>query len=199
MMNARSLLAATFPRAAALAATLALLALSAAAPARAVEYRQIDPAKSSLVFVTRQMGVAVDGRFRRFAAAVRFDPAAPAAAHAELTIDLASIDTGVPEADEEVTGRDWFDTARHPQARFVARQFKALGGNRFEAQGELTIKGITRTVSAPFTIREAAGRAVVDGRFTIQRSDFNVGSGIWADPRTVANEVELRFRLEATR
>lgn len=177
---------------------VALAAALPAEPAAAVEYSRVDVAKSSLSFVSRQMGVAVDGRFKRFQTTLHFDPAKPAAGKAEFKLELASIDTGVREADEEVVGKDWFDVARHPQASFVSREVKALGGGRFEALGDLTIKGVTRPVRAPFTFKESAGRAMIEGGLTILRGDFGVGSGAWADYGTVANEVELRFRFEAT-
>ena len=186
------------PAPAAVLFAAALAAALSAAPAAAVEYARVDAAKSSLGFVSKQMGVAVDGRFKRFQTTLRFDPARPAAGKAEFRLELASIDTGVREADEEVVGKDWFDVARHPQASFVSREVKALGGGRFEALGDLTIKGVTRPVRAPFTFRESSGRAVFEGSLTILRGDFGVGSGAWADYGTVANEVELRFRIEAT-
>ena len=167
-------------------------------PVQAATYTKVDPARSELIFVSKQMGVAVDGRFKRFTATLRFDPAAPEKGQAQLAIDLASVDTGVPEADEEVVGKDWFDVARHPQATFVSRSVKALGGGRFEATGDLTIKGTTRPVKAPFSVREAGGRATIEGSLTILRGDYAVGSGAWADYGTVANEIILKFRVEAT-
>lgn len=179
------------------AALLASFALLAGA-ANAVEYKRVDLSKSSLIFVSKQMGVAVDGRFKRFNASLGFDPAAPAKGHAEIAIELASVDTGVTEADEEVVGKDWFDVARFPKASFVSREVKVLGGGRFEALGDLTIKGTTKPVKAPFTVREAGGRAVFDGSFTMLRGDFAVGAGAWADYGTVANEIVIRFHFEAT-
>lgn len=176
---------------------IAALLLAASLPVQAVTYTKVDPGKSEMIFVSKQMGVAVDGRFKRFSTTLRFDPAAPEKSQAELAIDLASVDTGVTEADEEVVGKDWFDVARYPQATFVSRSVKALGGGRFQAVGELTVKGTTHPVTAPFTVREAGGRAVIEGSLTILRGDYAVGSGAWADYGTVANEVILKFRVEA--
>lgn len=179
-----------------LAAGLVLALL--ASPALAAEFKRVDLAKSSLIFVSKQMGVAVDGRFKRFEAKLAFDPAAPTKGSAEIAIDLASVDTGVPDADEEVVGKDWFNVANFPKATFVSRDVKVLGGGKFEAVGELSIKGTTKPVKAPFTVRETGGRAVFDGNFTILRGDFNVGAGAWADYGTVANEIVIRFHFEAT-
>jgi polyisoprenoid-binding protein YceI len=87
-------------------------------PVQAQPVRAIDPARSEVTFVARQMGVPAEGRFGRFNAQVTFDPARLAAARAQIEIELASIDTGVTEVDTEVKRRAWFDTAQFPTARF---------------------------------------------------------------------------------
>lgn len=178
------------------AASLLVLSL-AAAPLRAAEFNQVQADKSTVTFAYKQMGVPSEGKFRKFAAAVAFDPAGPAAASAQLDIDLASIDTGSKEGDEEVAGKLWFNTKSHPQARFVSSAVKALGGNRYEVAGKLTLKGRTQEVSAPFTYRQEGAAAVFDGGFVLKRLDYAIGEGIWADVGTVANEVRITFHVVA--
>lgn len=175
----------------------AALALLAAAGAHAEEYNTIVADKSSVAFVYRQMNVPLEGRFGKFAAQLKFDPAKPATASVSIDIDLASIDTGSAEGNDEVAGKLWFDTKSFPTARFVATNFRALGGSRYEAVGKLTIKGRTRDVTAPFAFdsRERSGTA--EGALTIKRADFAIGEGIWADFDAVANEVQIKFRLQA--
>jgi polyisoprenoid-binding protein YceI len=179
-----------------LAATLAGLTL--VAPVRAAEYNAIAADRSSLDFVYRQMGVPVAGRFKKFAAQISFDPARPAAGKATLDVDLASIDAGSPEADDEVAGKVWFNTKGFPQARFVSSSVKSLGGNRYEVSGKMTIKGRTQEVSAPFTFTPQGGGAVIDGAFVLKRADFAIGEGAWADFGTVANEIQIKFRFLAS-
>jgi polyisoprenoid-binding protein YceI len=174
-------------------AALAGLSLSA----QAVEYNRIDTGKSTLQFVFRQMNVPVEGHFKRFKSQLSFDPAKPAAARAELDIELASVDTGSPEADDEVAGKLWFDSKTHPTARFVATAIKPLGNNRYEIAGQMSIKGRSRAVSAPASLRADGNAAVIDGAFVLKRADFGIGEGIWADFGTVANEVQIKFRLVA--
>lgn len=174
-----------------LAAAGSMLAWSA----NAVEFNAVQADKSSLAFVYKQMGVPVEGRFKKFAARVRFDPAKPAAAEAVLDVDLASIDTGSAEADAEVAGKDWFDTKNNPQAKFVSTGVKVLGGNRYEATGRMTIKGRTQNVTAPFTFTAQGNAGVFEGAFVLKRADYGIGSGIWADFGTVANEIQIKFRF----
>lgn len=177
---------------------LASLALAAAATgAQAVEYGQVLADKSSVTFTSRQMGVPVEGRFRKFNAALAFDPARPAQASARMDVDLASIDAGSKDANDEVAGKSWFNTKAFPTASFVTTGVKPLGGDRYEVAGKLTIKGRTQDVAAPATFRQEGGNGVFDGGFTLKRLDFAIGEGPWSDVSAVANEVQIRFHIVA--
>lgn len=178
-------------------AALALAVLLPAA-AGAAEFTQLNPQKSKVSFVFRQMNVPVEGAFKRFNGRIGFDPAKPAAARAEIEIDLASIDAGSPEANDEVGGKLWFDTKAHPAARFVATSIRPLGNNRFDVAGKMTIKGRTRDVSTPATFRQEGSQGVFEGAFVLRRADYAIGEGMWADFGTVANEVQVRFLLVAS-
>ena len=176
---------------------LSILALAAPA-AQAIEFTQFQPAKSSLSFVSKQMNVPVDGRFKSFRSKLAFDPAKPAAAKAELEIDMASIDAGSKEANDEVATKAWFNTKEFPVARFVASAVKSLGGNRYEVAGKMSIKGKTLDLATPVTVTQQGNSANFDGSLVLKRADYAIGDGIWADFGTVANEIQIKFRLVAT-
>jgi polyisoprenoid-binding protein YceI len=163
----------------------------------AAEFNQIQANKSSLSFVSKQMNVPVEGQFKSFRAKLAFDPAKPSAARAELEIDLASIDAGSKDANDEVAGKAWFNTKEFPVAKFVATSVKPLGANRFEVAGKMTIKGRTQDLTAPVTLRQEGNSATFDGSLTLKRADYAIGDGVWADFGTVANEVQVKFRLVA--
>jgi polyisoprenoid-binding protein YceI len=177
---------------------LTLMAALAAPAAYAVEYRTVLPQQSRIGFEFRQMGVPVKGGFKRFATEMAFDPAKPEAARARIEIDLASIDAGSSEADDESAGKLWFDRAAYPKAVFVASQVRALGANRYEMRGTLTLKGRSREMTVPVTYTPGKGAATFDGAFVLRRLDFGIGEGMWADVATVANEVRVNFRIAAT-
>jgi polyisoprenoid-binding protein YceI len=166
--------------------------------AHAVEFNQFQAAKSSLSFVYKQMNVPVDGQFKSFRAKIAFDPAKPAAAKAEFEIDLASIDAGSKDANDEVAGKAWFDTRQFPVAKFVAASVKPLGNNRFEVAGKMSIKGKTLDLATPVTMTQQGNSASFDGSLVLKRADYAIGDGIWADFGTVANEIQIKFRLVAT-
>jgi len=160
--------------------------------------QKIDAAKSTIRFVSRQMGVPVEGRFRKLDGSVAFDPAKPDATKATIDVDLASIDLGGDEAETEVKRPAWFDTARFPQGRFTLAALKPLGPGKYEASGTLALKGISQPVVAPVTVAHAGGQRTIDGQFTVKRLQFRIGDGPWSDPETVADEVLVRFHLVVT-
>ncbi len=174
------------------------LALSAAFSTQAVEYTQVQPDKSNLAFTYQQMGVKMDGRFRKFSAQLAFDPAKPAAAKASFEVDLAGIDTGSGESDQEVAGKAWFNTKAFPSARFVTTAVKPVGGNRYDVSGQLSIKGKTQDVSFPATFTSQGKSAVFEGAFTLRRADFSIGEGSWAKFDIVANDVLVKFSIAAS-
>lgn len=175
-----------------------LLAASLVPGTQAAQYNQFQSEQSTVQFHYQQMGVDMDGRFKQFNAQVAFDPANPAAAQAKLEVDLSSIDLGSAEADEEVAGKDWFNTKAFAQASFVASQVKMISANQLEISGMLSIKGHQRELVVPATFSTEGTNALFEGQFSINRSDFGIGEGIWAKDDVVANPVNIKFRITTT-
>lgn len=150
---------------------------------------------SEIVFISKQFGVPVEGRFRKFEAQIAFNPRLPAAGRVALGIDTASAAIGDPDTDRELTKPEWFGVAKFPQARFESSAIRALGGGRFEVAGQLLIKGIAREVTVPVTLTQSGTTSVATGSFTIRRLAFGIGGGEWSDPALVADEVQVKFKL----
>lgn len=160
-------------------------------------YERILTDQSRITFVSRQMGVPVEGQFRRFSGQIAFDPARPEVARATLEVELASFDMGSREVYDEVVSRNWFDVRQFPTARFVASSLRHLGGDRYEVRGQMTIKGRTRDIIVPVTYRPQGRDALLEGSFVLRRLDYGIGTGPWGDTSVVADEVQVRFRLVA--
>lgn len=175
--------------------TLAAL-VSTAASAR--EYSAIQTEKSRVTFVSKQMGAPVSGRFAKFSAQIAFDAARPETGKAVISIDLASIDAGSKDANDEVVGKAWFNVPVFPVATFTSASIRPLGAGRFEVSGVLSIKGKSLPVTAPFAFRSDGEQGVFEGGFVLKRNDFSIGDGAWADVSMVANEVQVGFYLVAT-
>ncbi|MGB4345595.1 MAG: YceI family protein [Burkholderiaceae bacterium] len=172
--------------------------LMALAPAFATDYTQIQANKSSIAFSYKQMGVGMTGKFKKFSGQLSFNPEQAAKAKTSFDVDLGSIDTGSPEANDEVGGKAWFSTKLFPVAHFASGSVKAIGGNRYEVAGKLTIKGKTQEVIVPATFSSQGKEGVFDGSFTIRRGDFSIGEGEWAKFDIVANDINVKFRFTAT-
>ena len=166
--------------------------------ANAVEYRTVLPRQSTISFEFRQMGVPLKGGFQRFTTQLAFDPAKPETSSARIEIDLASIDAGSPEANDESAGKLWFNRSVYPTAQFVSSQIRALGRNRYEMRGTLTLKGKSRELVVPVAFVPGKDAATFEGAFILKRLDFGIGEGMWADVATVANEVQVKFKIAAS-
>jgi polyisoprenoid-binding protein YceI len=172
---------------------LAVLLL-AAGGAAAAEGVLID--RSEIRFVAKQLGANVEGRFRKWKANVDFRPKDLAKSKADFDIELASIDLANEETESELRGPEWFATERYPVAKFRSTAIRNRGDGRYEVSGTLSMKGITKPVTMPVTLRkDSAGHSVAEGQLAVQRLDFKVGEGLWADTATVANEVVIRIRM----
>lgn len=175
-----------------------IIALLSIADVHALEFNQFDPAHSHMQFTFKQMNVPIDGSFKQFNAQLSFNPDKPTTAKAEITIALSSIDAGSDEANDEVAGKLWFNTKEFPNAHFVATAIKSLGKNRFDVSGTMTIKGKSLPVSTPATFHQDGKLAIFEGSFNLKRADFGLGEGMWADFGTVANDIQIKFKLAAT-
>jgi polyisoprenoid-binding protein YceI len=173
---------------------LSLATVSFAAPPAGAQDVLVD--KSEIRFVAKQLGVKVEGRFRKWKASVVFLPADLAKSKAEFDIDLASIDLASEDSEKEIRDRLWFDTAKFPVAHFASTSIRDLGGDKYEVAGALTMKGIKRDVIVPVALKkDAAGNRVGEGSFDLMRLDYSIGTGMWADTGTVKNEVTVRVRI----
>lgn len=184
---------------AAIAAIAAYTALAASpGTVQAQTPAKLVPAQSEVVFVTRQMGVPVDGRFKRFDAQVTLDLKKPEAGSVAISIDMASASLGVPEPDAEMPKPIWFNVVKFPQAHFKSSAIKGQGNGLFEVTGKLDIKGTTRDLVVPVKIVQSGGTSTATGSFLIKRLDFKIGEAEWADTTVVANDVTVKFKLALT-
>lgn len=172
-----------------LAAVLAAVALPAAAQ------QKLLPAQSGIAFEIKQMGVPVQGQFKKFDAQINFDATKLATSKVTFTVDIGSATLGSPEMDYELPKATWFNAAQFPQARFTSSAFESLGGGKYEVAGQLAIKGQTRDVTVPLAMTQSGTVTTASGVLPIKRLAFKIGDGEWADTSMVADDVQVRFKL----
>lgn len=163
---------------------------------------RVDQGSSSIRFSYRYEdegeSTAFNGRFDRWRADIRFDAANLEGSAAVVEIETASAATGVAMHDNALPGAEWFDAGAHPRARFRTTRIRARGEGQYEASAELTIRGRTREVEFPFTLRFEGDRAVMDGRASIDRRAFGVGAG-GAGDELISRDIAISVHVEAVR
>ncbi len=182
-----------FPRARSL--TLGAVLMTAGIAAN-LAFAQIDVAKSAVTAVAKQIGVSMEGKFKRFDATVAFDPAKLAASSARVDIDMTSFEIGDAVTTKELRGKDWFDVAKYPKATFVSTAIKpAAAAGKFDVTGKLTIKGKSMDVVVPATYRKDGASQIFEGVLPVKRNAFNIGDGEWKDTSVIADDVQIKFRI----
>ncbi|MBC7622815.1 MAG: YceI family protein [Aeromicrobium sp.] len=179
-------------------ATLACVALLSTQSQLVSAQQKLAPAQSEIAFISKQFGVPVGGKFKKFDAEISFDPKKVETAKINFNVDLLSADIGNSETETELKKPGWFNSMKTPQASFSSTAVKALGGGKFEFTGKLAIKGISQNVVVPVTLTQAAGVTRAVGSFTLKRLDFKIGDGEWNDVSLVANEVVVNVKLVFT-
>lgn len=157
--------------------------------------QKLDPTRSTIAFTSRQMGMPVEGRFKRFDAQIAFDPKQPETGRITISVDLLSVALGAAEIESELGKPAWFDSATFPRAGFTSSALKAIAPGRFEVSGKLTLKGVTRDLVVPVTLTQSGPLTTASGSFGVKRLEFGVGDGEWNDTSLVADEVRVRFTL----
>lgn len=160
---------------------------------------KLDMAKSRLGFSGTQIGKKFDGKFARYNASVALDPDHPETGHIAVTVDLASAVTGDSQRDSALPGKDWFDIAEFPQAKFETTSIRKLGNGSFEAAGTLTIRGVTRPLTLPFTLDVTGTAAHAKGHASLVRSSFGIGQGPWSTDQWVAFDVAVDIDIVAAK
>lgn len=179
-------------------AGIALAGAALLAAGSAFAQQKLVPEQSEIVFVSKQMGVPVEGRFKKFDAQVAFDPAKPATSKVAFTVDTGSATLGVKETDAELPKPVWFNVPKFPQATFQSSAIKAVGAGKYEVAGKLSIKGLSRDVVVPVTLTQSGAATTATGTFSLKRLAFKIGENEWADTSMVADEVQVKFKLALT-
>lgn len=170
-----------------------LMLLVAAAPVVASDWLMTDA--SELTFEAYWEETALPGRFKTID--VRLDMADGGIAGAVLVVDVDLVDADMddPDINEAIAGDEWFAVAEYPVATFSSSEIVATGGDAYLARGRLDLKGRSVEVDVPFSWSQASERATMTGSLTLDRRDFGIGSGEWAEDESIGKDVRVEFRV----
>jgi len=176
---------------------LTALAFVGLSPLTVFAQQTLVPAQSEIQFVSKQMGVPVEGKFKTFSAQVAFDPAKLATSKIAFTVDTGSADIS-REANAELPKSVWFNVAKFPQATFQSSSIKRIDATKFEVAGKLSIKGLSSDVVVPVTLAQSGATTTATGAFPIKRLTFRIGEQEWSDTSMVADDVQVKFKIALT-
>lgn len=151
-------------------------------------------AQSSLSFVGTQQGEKFTGVFKQFDARISYAPDQLPTSRIDVTIQMKSLDSKAEDRDSALAGADWFDVAKYPTATFRAATIRMTAGGPV-GDADLTIRGRTKRIAFPFTWKAEAGKVALDARVTLDRIDFGVGTGEWADESVAGHKVDVVVHL----
>ncbi len=172
--------------------------LFTATPALAANWA-VDEKGSRLTFEASQPTEAIIGTFKKFTPEIDFSETAPEAGKIKVTVDLASIESTNKDAKEALPTAEWFSVSKFPQAEFVSTSIAKTGNRQYAATGKLTIKGITKDVVLPFTLKPEGTALRADGELVVQRNDFKIGDeGKWANERWILYPVKVKYSILAS-
>jgi polyisoprenoid-binding protein YceI len=167
---------------------------------------ELDPTHTRLGFVARHaMVTKVRGSFAEFSGSFDVDGSNPSAASAQVTIQVASIDTGNEQRDGQLRAGDFFDAPNHPEITFTSTRVEQTAEDTFAVTGDLTIKGTTRPITVEFgytgRVVDPFGNTRVgfEGSSTLNRNDFGITFNATLDTGglLVSDKITLEFDISA--
>lgn len=175
---------------------LGLVLALGSVPAMAASWR-IDREQSQILFSYLRADQPDQGAFTRFAGEGVFDPANPNDARLEIRISSGSIDLRDTVASAFATSAEWFDSKNHPDVVYRLTSLVPVGQDIYNSTGTLSIRGRTKQIEAPLTLRIENGRGTADGALVLDRTDYLLGVGPSAAFVSIGPEVTVTFQLRA--
>ena len=178
---------------------LAAIVFAMAAPlAMAADTYKVDPVHSSVVFRIKHLDVSYSyGRFNNPTGTVVWDAADPTKSSVNVEIKTENVDTDNQKRDDHLRGPDFFDVKQFPTITFKSTAVKAVGENKFDVTGNLTLHGVTKSITISLgktgeAQTQMGYRAGWETAFKIKRSDY----GMTGMVGPVGDEVELYVSIE---
>ncbi|PSL45389.1 polyisoprenoid-binding protein YceI [Chitinophaga niastensis] len=126
--------------------------------------------KYNISFSSNEAG----GIFKTFKGNIVFDEQNLATSNFDVTIDVASINTGNGLQNKHAKSDEWFDAVKYPVIRYTSKKIEKAG-NAYQVTGDLEIRGIKKAFTIPFTFQHNGNGATFNGTFNVNRNDFHIG------------------------
>lgn len=173
------------------------LLIGTSLPAVASEWRSTEG--SEFTFEVAFEGAPLSGYFREFNVVLKCDAACPESGSLRVTVNLKAADMGDPDMNEVLLDPAWLAVEQFTEAIFCSDSIARQAPGEFVATGSLNLKGTVKDIAVPFAWASSGVQATMQGKFVLQRTDFDVGSGEWATDASIGTAVALRFAVQLLR
>ena len=157
----------------------------------AQQYKPVD-GKSEIKFTVKNFGVNTNGTLSGLKGSIQFNPSNISAASFNISVDVNTINTGVDMRDNHLKKDEYFNTEKYPTITYTSAEIKA-NNDGYIISGQLTIKGISKNISFPFTAVAQNSGMLFTGNFSINRKDFDVGGS----SAVLSNNVDVSLKVFA--
>jgi polyisoprenoid-binding protein YceI len=147
---------------------------------------------NAVTFVIKNFGINTKGELKGLKGSIQWNEENPAASTISVTVNTNGINTGIDSRDDALKKEEYFDADKYPLISFVSTGIKP-GNGTHTANGNLTIKGVTKPITFPFTATKAANGYLFKGSFTINRLDYGVGKS----SMVLSDDVDVVLNIEA--
>ncbi len=147
---------------------------------------------SKVHFTIKNFGIKTGGDFTGLKGAINFNPTALSNSNINVSVNANSVNTDNEARDKHLKKDDYFDVEKYPLITFISTKItESTVAGRFFVIGNLTIKGITKSVQFGFTAVPITNGYKFNGSFDINRRDFGVGgsSAVLADKLSVTLDI----------
>lgn len=148
---------------------------------------KVDP-DYSIKFEGRQ----AEGSFSGLQGLIQYDPADLSNSKFDVSVEVGTINTGNETKDSHAKGESWFDMQNHPKITFKSTSFSKESGQQV-VNGILTLRGVPKPVTIPYTFAPGAGGGTFTGTFTVNRKDFGINGSMMGF--MVGNEIEISLNI----
>ncbi len=163
----------------------------------------VDHASSKIEFSGTQSGDPFSGQIKNFETTIIFDAAHLDQSHVQASFEMASAQTGDKMIDGSLSSNEWLNPEAFPKAIFETVSFEDKGSDKdgiesYVAQGHLTILGVSKDVTLPFTLKNDGAHATMDGQLTLNRLDYGIGKESDGKAEWVSDPISVKIHIEAT-
>lgn len=182
---------------------LALSCLFITVPLFAAQSWEVETTHSGIYFGVNHIFVPAKGYFNQYNADIRFDPDDLASSSFFIEIAVKSIFTNDAKRDKHLLSKDFFSARAYPKITFKSNSIEKVSDSRYNLKGTMTMKGVSKNITIPVTFHGVKNHpsvkgtrvAGLSGKFTVNRLEYNVGDGKFADLGVVGKNVEVEVEM----